>query len=114
MTKRASGGVDEPESVRIGGFTYKIITESSILADDMVGHIDYRMRRITVQGDGLAIVQKKNTVLHEAMHGIDFEIGANDRVSEEENIARTNAMFAFLREPRNRAAIDWIMDESGE
>jgi hypothetical protein len=76
----------------------------------IAGKIDFNSAKMYVSTD-VNIERQKEIVLHEVLHGIDQIIGAGDRVKEEENIARTEVLFAFLREPRNRAAVEWIMSE---
>jgi hypothetical protein len=97
--------------VRLGGLIYKIEYETSNLDPRLSGHIGYLDLKIHIFST-LHEDRQKEHVLHEVLHGIDHAIGADDRVKEEENIARTEALFAFLREPRNRAAVEWIMSEA--
>lgn len=99
-----------PVSVRIGGIRYSIVEESSDLNGPYIGYINHVQSRITISDREMGHQMRKSVLVHEIMHGIDEQIGAGDRVSEEENTARANAVFAFLRDPANQSAVRWIIE----
>jgi hypothetical protein len=102
--------IERPTSVRLGGLTFPITYEGSNLENRLIGAISLNDVKMFVSND-VNGERQKEIVLHEILHGIDHIIGAGDRVKEEENVARTEVLFTFLREPRNRAALEWIMHE---
>jgi hypothetical protein len=104
-------GPERPASVRLGGLIYKIEYETSNLDPRYASRIDFENINIHVFST-IHVDRQKECMLHEVLHGIDHIIGCDDRVKEEENIARSEVLFAFLREPRNRAAVEWIMSEA--
>lgn len=102
-----------PDKVHILGFDYDVVYESSDLSNSCIGYISYRKHKITVDSS-VSPAKQRETLLHEIIHGIDDAIGAGDRVTEEEHRARVRVMYAWLSDPRNRAALDWISGTGGE
>jgi hypothetical protein len=103
-----------PQECRIGGATYRILCGSNDLVSEYAGYINFRKKVITINNDDTSLTTQKESLLHEILHGIDELIGAGNRVQEEENTARADALFAFMRDDRNKRIIQWIMNESDE
>jgi hypothetical protein len=103
-----------PQECRIGGATYRITYGSNDLISQYAGYISFRKKQITINNTDTSLTTQKEALLHEIMHGIDEAIGAGNRVSEEENSARADYLFSFMRDERNKRIIQWIMNESDE
>lgn len=103
-----------PQECRIGGATYRIVYGSNDLISQYAGYISFRKKQITINDTDTSLTTQKEALLHEIMHGIDEAIGAGNRVSEEENSARADYLFAFMRDDRNKRIIHWIMSEKDE
>jgi hypothetical protein len=102
-----------PYKLHIQGFDYTIKYEHTELGDQYYGRINHSTCQVTVDSE-LPEQHQRETLLHEVLHAIDVAIGASRRVPEPENGARARSLFAWLRDPRNREAIDWIIGPGGE
>lgn len=99
-----------PTHTAIMGMVYEIAYEDSVLNRNTLGYIDLWRNRITIAGEACK-VQKKQTLLHEVLHAFDMKMGLGDVVSEEQNATRSNILFEWLRNPANRDAIEWIIND---
>jgi hypothetical protein len=102
-----------PTLIRIMGMAYKIIYEKATLNRQTLGFINFWGNEITISGE-CCEEQQKQTLVHEVTHAFDMKMGISDQVSEEQNSSRSNMIFAWLRDPDNRAAIEWIMADGPE
>src|SRR5437764_14251299 len=98
---------ERPTEVHVGGLRYPIRYETSDLAGDTVGYVSYIYHRITIDS-GSSDYLNRRTLIHEICHAIDRTIGQSSRVTEEENTARADALFALLIDARNAPALEWI------
>src|SRR5436309_2401341 len=103
----------KPTRTAIMGMDYVIVYENSVLNRQTLGYIDLWGNRITIGAEACE-VQQKQTLLHEVLHAFDMKMGLCDSVTEEQNAMRSNILFEWLRDPANRAAIDWIGREATE
>lgn len=97
-----------PDNLSISGFDYTIRFEHSELGDQYIGRINHNQLIVTVDSE-TPEQQQRETLIHEILHGVDVAIGAGPRVPEHENAARARTLYSILSDPRNRAAIDWII-----
>lgn len=72
-----------PDKVRIGGVDYTVIMEERIIDDEgraLRGQIDYNAAKIKLEPNVQDEQGKKQTLMHEIMHGIckHFELSIND------------------------------------
>lgn len=97
-----------PTSVRVGPFTYRVTSDRAEMNQrcrdetaDLLGHCDRRAGVISIEPNQ-SPDQKRDSLLHESLHGITDLIGlaADMSDAEEEQLVRrlSPAILAFLRD----------------